>query len=161
MLLHSAAYFGKIKPVRALVEKFNSSCKIQDYRGQTPLHIAALSGHIDVCVYLIDKLKKKDIDAKDNSTMTALMNCILSNNEHAFVYLYFKGNCSLNHVDLNGNTLLHLAAEHNAVNIALILKHLYDIEVKEEVHNSSFEKIRKISQKSMELHQLGSPKHSP
>mmetsp|Transcript_26805 Transcript_26805/g.33392 ORF Transcript_26805/g.33392 Transcript_26805/m.33392 type:complete len:171 (+) Transcript_26805:315-827(+) len=138
VLLHSAAYYGKIKPVRALVERFKAKCTMKDYRGQTPLHIAALSGHLDVCVYLADQLRKGDIETKDNSMMTALMNCIVSNNEHAFIYLYFKGKSSLNHVDLNGNTLLHLAAEHNATNIALILKHLFEIEVKEEICNSSF-----------------------
>ena len=65
------------------------------------------------------------MEAKDNGMLTPLMNCIVSNNEHAFIYLYFKGKTSLNQVDLSGNTLLHLAAEHNATNIALILKHLF------------------------------------
>ena len=73
--------------------------------------------------------------------MSALMNCIVSNNEHAFIYLYFKGKSSLNNVDASGNTLLHLAAEHGATNIALILKHLFSIEVKEEICNTSLEKI--------------------
>ena len=141
-ILHSAAYYGKIKPVRTLIEKFKADPTISDYRGQTPLHIAAMAGNLDVCVYLSDILKKRDVEAKDNSFMTPLMNCIVSNNEHAFVYLYFKGKTSLNHVDASGNTLLHLAAEHNATNIALILKHLFEIEVKEEIGNTSIERIK-------------------
>ena len=32
-LLHSAVYFGKIKPVRVLVEKFKADPTISDYRG--------------------------------------------------------------------------------------------------------------------------------
>jgi len=58
---------------------------------------------------------------------------------------------------MHGNTLLHLAAEHNAVNIAIILKHLYHIEVKEEVHNNSLSKLRILQRQSIELHQHGSP----
>lgn len=33
VLLHSAAFYGKIKPVRALVEKFRADASIADYRG--------------------------------------------------------------------------------------------------------------------------------
>ena len=72
------------------------------------------------------------------------MNCIISNSDHAFIYLYFKCKSSLNSVDMDGNTLLHLAAEHNATNIALILKHLYKIEVKEEINNNQLDALRQI-----------------
>ena len=114
-----------------------------DYRGQTPLHIAAISGNLEVAVYLADSMDQKSVDRLDNEAMTALMNCIVSNNEHAFIYLYFKGKSSrLNTLDLQGNTLLHLAAEHNATNIALILKHLHSIEVKEEINNTTLDKLK-------------------
>lgn len=142
-LLHTAAFYGKIKAVRALVEKHGAKVAIPDYRGQTPLHIAALAGNIEVVVYLADKMDSKSIDLRDNGLMTPLMNCIISNSEHAFIYLYCKGKCSLNNIDMNGNTLLHLAAEHGATNIARILGHLYKSEVKEEI-NSSIEKIKEI-----------------
>lgn len=158
VLLHSAAFYGKIKPVRALIEKYHADATMPDYRGQTPLHIATVSGNLEVAVYLADKLKKKEaINVRDNSLMTPLMNCIISNNEHAFIYLYFKARSSLNNVDMNGNTLLHLAAEHNATNIALILRHLYNVEVKEEVHNNSLSKLRILQRQSIQLHQHGSP----
>ena len=108
------------------------------------MHIAALSGNLEATIYLADKCSSEDINARDNSGMSPLMNCIISNSEHAFIYLYFKKKASLNSVDLNGNTLLHLAAEHGATNIALILKHLYNIEVKEEINNNSIDHIRRI-----------------
>jgi ankyrin repeat protein len=57
--------------------------------------------------------------------MTPLMNTVTTNNLPSFVYLFFKEHCHLNHVDIYGNTLMHLAAKSNAVNIAKILKHLY------------------------------------
>ncbi len=160
-LLHSAAFYGKLKPLRTLIEKFKANPSSPDYRGQTPLHIATLSGNLEASVYLTRKLNKESILAKDNSMMSALMNCIVSNNEHAFIYLYFKGESNLNNVDANGNTLLHLAAEHGATNIALMLKHLHSNEVKEEICNTSMEKIQKIALKSIELHQFGSPVGSP
>ena len=45
---------------------------------------------------------------------------------------------------MHGNTLLHLAAEHNATNIALILRHLHAIEVKEEINNKSIDQLKFI-----------------
>ena len=33
VLLHSAAFYGKIKPVRALVEKYHADASMPDYRG--------------------------------------------------------------------------------------------------------------------------------
>ena len=57
-LLHSAAYYGKVKPLKALIETFNADSSVPDYRGQTPLHIAALSGNLEACIYLTNKLGK-------------------------------------------------------------------------------------------------------
>ena len=33
VLLHSAAFYGKIKPVRALIEKYHADASMPDYRG--------------------------------------------------------------------------------------------------------------------------------
>lgn len=57
--------------------------------------------------------------------MTPLMNTVQSNHESSFIYLYFKENCDLKNLDLNGNTLLHLASKSNSVNIAKLLRHIY------------------------------------
>jgi len=58
--------------------------------------------------------------------MTPLMNTVSSNHEASFVYLHFKENCDLKNIDLNGQTLLHLAARANSINIAKLLKHIYN-----------------------------------
>jgi ankyrin repeat protein len=58
--------------------------------------------------------------------MTPLMNTVSSNHESSFVFLYFKENCDLKNLDLGGNTLLHLAAKSNSVNIARLLRHIYN-----------------------------------
>lgn len=85
------------------------------------------------------------------------MNCIVSNNEHAFIYLLFKHEASLRVLDAQANTLLHLCAEHNAINIALILKHLHAVDMKEELSKSKMEELKQISEKSKELADIGSP----
>ena len=160
VLLHSAAYYGKIKPMRSLIEKYHADVKMPDYRGQTPLHIAALTGNLEATVYLADRLGKAASQARDNNLTTPLMNCIVSNNEHAFIYLHFKLKCGLSDIDINGDTLLHLAAEHNAYNIASLLRHLQGAHTKESDHNSSLEKIQKIKQQAIELHLEGSPRNA-
>lgn len=55
------------------------------------------------------------------------MNSVLTSNDLAFVYLYFKGSCDLSRLDFNGNSLLHLAAQSDAINIARLLKHIYKL----------------------------------
>ena len=56
--------------------------------------------------------------------MTPLMNTVAHNSPAGFIYLYFGKKGSLENVDVNGNTLLHLAAKSNAVEIAKLLRHL-------------------------------------
>ena len=56
--------------------------------------------------------------------MTPLMNTVANNSPAGFIYLYFGKSHSLDTVDVNGNTLLHLAAKSNAVGIAKLLRHL-------------------------------------
>lgn len=68
-------------------------------------------------------------EAKDNALMTGLMNTVSNNSVTNFIYMFFDQRGSLNNVDLNGNTLLHLAAKSNSFNIAKLLKHIY-IDVK-------------------------------
>ena len=62
-----------------------------------------------------------DRDAKDNALMTPLMNSVASNHDCLFVYLHFKENNELGNIDINGNTLLHLAARANSINVAKLL----------------------------------------
>ena len=131
-LLHSSAYYGKIKPMRTLVEHFGADVSYPDYRGQTPLHIATLTGNIETAIYLIDMKKQGLVEAKDNALMTALMNSVVACNDYVFIYLYFKFRCDTNTLDFNGNTLLHLAAQSNSMNIARLLRHLYKTDLKQD-----------------------------
>ncbi|CDW85580.1 ankyrin repeat protein [Stylonychia lemnae] len=130
-LLHFACYFGKIKPIKSLVEIYKTDINTIDYRGQTPLHVATVSGELAPVLYICSQSESIK-DAKDNALMTPLMNTVSSNHEASFVYLHFKENCDLKNVDLNGQTLLHLAARQNSINIARLLKHIYQDQIKED-----------------------------
>lgn len=79
-MLHYACYFGKIKALKALVEVFSADTNVIDYRGQTPLHVASVSGELGAVVYMCSK-HDCDKDAKDNALMTPLMNTVASNHE--------------------------------------------------------------------------------
>ena len=58
--------------------------------------------------------------------MTPLMNSVSISSISSFVYLFFDRQCSLNTVDIHGNTIMHLAAKGNSLDIAKILKHIYN-----------------------------------
>lgn len=140
-LLHSTSYFGNVKAMKCLVERFGADVNLADYRGQTPLHIAVLSGNLNSVVYLCENQaldSAVDIDSKDNALTTPLMNSVVTSNDHAFVYLLFKKGADPSSLDFNGQSLLHLAANSNATNIAYLLKHLYeDLQDKKSVSNYS------------------------
>lgn len=57
--------------------------------------------------------------------MTPLMDSVVCNNYLAFIYLYFKHSCDPSNLDINGQSLIHLAAKANSIQIAKLLKHLY------------------------------------
>lgn len=100
-LMHYACYFGKIKALKALIEIFKADINAIDYRGQTPLHVASVSGELGALIYVCMR-ENSNKDAKDNALMTPLMNTVSSNHEASFVYLHFKESCDLRNVDLNG-----------------------------------------------------------
>lgn len=121
-LLHYACYFGKVKALRALCESYAADIGSIDFRGQTPLHVAASSGEMAAIVYMCEQLeaqgRKVNIAAKDNALMTPLMSCVANSSTSGFSYMFFGLKQSLNEIDINGNTILHLAAKHNAVGVA-------------------------------------------
>ena len=53
-LLHYASYFGKAKALRVLCEVYGADKTSKDFRGQTPLHVAASCGELAALSYLAD-----------------------------------------------------------------------------------------------------------
>jgi len=118
--------------MRTLIEHFGADVSFVDYRGQTPLHIAILTGNLESAIYLIDRKEPGLIEAKDNALNTSLMNSVVAGNDYVFIYLYFKFRCDTNTLDFNGNTLLHVAAQSNSINIARLLRHLYKTDLNQD-----------------------------
>jgi ankyrin repeat protein len=126
--LHYACYFGKIKALRALCEEFKADVTAIDFRGQTPLHVATSSGELGAVLYLTSRLNSDTAqvnEAKDNALMTPLMNSVAVGNVASFIHFLFDQHCSLNTVDISGNTIMHTAAKANAIHVAKILFHVY------------------------------------
>ena len=53
--IFAAARQGKIDQIRALIESGRASATDRDHDGITPLHLAALTGRVPVCTYLIEQ----------------------------------------------------------------------------------------------------------
>lgn len=88
--MHYACYFGKIKALKAISEVFKADINTIDYRGQTPLHVASISGELGSIIYVCERGDLCVKEVKDNALMTPLMNTVSSNNEPSFIYLHFK-----------------------------------------------------------------------
>lgn len=114
--------------MKALCEEYDADISAIDFRGQTPLHVATSSGELGSLLYIDSLLTEEKLqlkEAKDNALMTPLMNSVAINSIASFVHLFFEDKCSLNTVDIHGNTILHLAAKGNAISVVKILKHIY------------------------------------
>ena len=90
-----------------------------------------MSGEMPSAVYLASKPSCLR-DAKDNALMTPMMNSVSSGQFAIFTHLHFQHGCELKNIDINGNTLLHLAAKANSLHIARVLRHIYLDQTKED-----------------------------
>lgn len=77
-LLHYACYFGKIKALKTITEIYDADINSIDYRGQTPLHVASISGELGAVMYVCC-LHNCNKESKDNALMTPLMNSVSTN----------------------------------------------------------------------------------
>ena len=89
------------------------------------MHVASMSGELGALIYACSRGDFCKKEVKDNALMTPLLNTVSSNSESSFIFLHFSENCDIKSLDINGHSILHLAARSNAVNIAKILRHLY------------------------------------
>ena len=95
--------------------------------GSNCLHIAALSGHLNLCQALIEK-HKFDIHITDNEGWTALHYCVRSGNYELVAYLAEK-ETDIYQKTNSGWSCLHIAAFYGHLNLCktLIENHNFDI----------------------------------
>jgi len=126
--LHMAASAGLLEQVEHLATALPQSINAQSVDGVTPLHLAAMCGHFDVCAYLLDN--GADIHTKDKAENTALRLAILklggaNDQDRVAVELCKRGACPAGSKDAEeaSGELLQLASsldDRGAVAVALI-----------------------------------------
>jgi len=95
---------------------------VQDLEsGQTPLHLAAGSGSLDLCVLLLDNKDGIDVNGKDFAGKTAL-HVAVEKEEMQIAALLIGSGADVNIGDREGNTPVHLAArsDHDQLVISLL-----------------------------------------
>jgi ankyrin repeat protein len=116
--IFDAVKANDLAKVKALVEKDTSLVNLKDAAGNTPLHIAAITGSVPIAEYLL--LKGADINAENTQLNTPLHESIRNKKDDISRMLIEKG-CGLNNRDGIGRAPLHLAAEHNCKSIVELL----------------------------------------
>ncbi|XP_048059090.1 transient receptor potential cation channel, subfamily N, member 1 isoform X2 [Megalobrama amblycephala] len=106
--LHLSARTGSARLVRLLVETHQASVDALSLRKQTPLHLAAISGQLDVCSSLLNL--KADITAVDIHGQTPLH--LAAENDHSeVVKLFLRHRPELATLaNMEGTTCTHIAA---------------------------------------------------
>lgn len=109
--LHIAARNGNVEQVKMLLTR-GATINLKNSSGNTPLMIAAIRGKIDALQQLINK-DKSLINEKNNKGMTALHHAAIKNKQPIVEKLIDEG-ATINEVDNNNNTPLHLAAKRSS-----------------------------------------------
>jgi ankyrin repeat protein len=111
-LLHAASYHSNVKAVKTLLS-LGADPNQQDYRQQTPLHIAIRFNYCHEIVWLLSKRTNKALF--DDSLCTPGLLAAMCGRPEAYQLLKTKGEQSS---DINGNTELHLASAMGHTSIA-------------------------------------------
>jgi ankyrin repeat protein len=95
-------------------------CNLPDSMGLTPLHLAALLGHVKILELLIQH--GGDISRRDGRGWTALHCCVSKGHESALALMMdCGGDDMIELIDKEGNTPLHTAAEEGHLECARLL----------------------------------------
>jgi ankyrin repeat protein/Flp pilus assembly protein TadD len=87
--LHIAVQQGNLSQIRSLINQRAEAINSRDDNGQTPLHLAVISGSIEICQYLIDK--GAHLNTKDFDGHTPLEKAELNRNQRIISLLLSRG----------------------------------------------------------------------
>jgi ankyrin repeat protein/L-ascorbate metabolism protein UlaG (beta-lactamase superfamily) len=116
--IHNAAAQGDLARVRAILAEAPDAGQEKDERNDTPLHLAAVNGHVEVVRLLLDS--GVPVWIGDNEESSALD--VASSRGHTdVVELLIARGANVRRHDLNGMTALHFAAYNGQAEVARIL----------------------------------------
>ena len=124
--LHYSAKIGSYDLVKFLADK-GADIHLKTITGFNCLHLAAISGHLNLCRKLINK-HNFDVNMTNNEGLTALHCCAHNGSYELFKFFVDNGA----DIDLETNTgfnCLHIAASNGHLNLCkkLISEHKFDV----------------------------------
>jgi ankyrin repeat protein len=118
--LHVAAHIDNVDLVNQLIDNVDViDVDQQDALGRTPLHAAAMQGHVTVVATLLEK--RANIHQQDNDGQTALHWAAIKGHVGVVGELLAKG-ANIHQQDYLGRTALHLAAQRKDVEMVKLLR---------------------------------------
>ena len=109
--IHIASEKGNLENLQYLIEQIGVNKDYKNINGLTPLHVACREGYLHIVQYLIEKQgANKEAKTKDIYKYTPLLFACASNNIEVVIYLIDKAKANIEAIDGNGNSVLHLAA---------------------------------------------------
>ena len=138
-VLNVTLRLGLFKIANSIFEKVESyPSKLQNYFGQTLLHIACSTDDVEIVEYLENHSKKyalsEDINLIDKvNELTPLQCACMHGNEPLCEHLLKVSDCDPDTKNKNGNTVLHICCEKNLSRMAEICKDCSSIAVRNEL----------------------------
>ena len=116
--IHQAVIEGDLEAVRTMLDAEPKLLESRNADNLTPLHLAAINGHIAISRLLLEK--GVEVDAGDKENSTALHNAAARGHEEIVSLLVNQG-AGINRKDDNGMTPLHFACSYGRETCARIL----------------------------------------
>lgn len=116
--LHLAIECGAVEIVSLLLEQPKINLKARNIKGNTPTHIAAENGNLDILKLLIDK--DVNIEAENNNECTPLHLAAKNGHAEAFQFL-IKNRSNYRAIDKYSNNTLHYAVKGGSLDIVELL----------------------------------------